>query len=161
MSALIASSISPFLQRGKVTSNKLWGRMSEGYFLCVISLGWDMENDFTAHLSQLIKHQKHEADHGIFDWFDAQVPLPGWSGYGRFQTVVVECAQFGGRIPSVQQTLDMEMVNVLGKKERNMTSCHYLLTLIRFGSAAYVFSRGWRSRFTLTGFAHTTKIVPA
>lgn len=75
-----------------------------------------MENDFTAHLSQLIKHQKREADQEIFDWFDAQVPLPGWSGYGRFQTLVVGYAQFEGRILSVQQTLNMEMVKALGKK---------------------------------------------
>lgn len=34
-----------------------------------------------------------------------------------FETVFVECAQFEGRIPSVQQTLNIEMVNALGKKK--------------------------------------------
>lgn len=56
--------------------------------------------------------KKRKDDERIFYWFDAQVPLLEWSGYGRFQTAAGECAQFEGRMPSVQKTLNMEIARM-------------------------------------------------
>lgn len=133
MSALIASFISPFfllqMRGGKVSSNKLCWRISEGYSLCGMSLGWDAEDDFAAQ-SSWSNSKNMRVMKGSFFRFDDQVPLLEWSGYGRFPTAVVECAQVEGRMLSVQKTLNMEIVHTLGKNDEI-----WLLAIISSGAS--------------------------
>lgn len=110
MSAHIASSIFCFNWEGKSVQMNSAG----GYLRDILSVGqaWD-ERMILLHIQVSWSNpKKRKDDESIFYWFEAQVPLLEWSGYGRFQTAAGERAQFEGRMPSVQKTLNMGIVRM-------------------------------------------------